>query len=322
MNRSHLLARALFAFVYIGLILTSVWAADISGPSEATGSILVYPYYTSSNSGQNADTRITIANTDIYRREGAAIPALNTAYVHLFFIDGQTCNQSDQFVCLTPNATFSLKASDFDPDVTGYIIAVAVDKNTGNLVNQNSLIGDAFVSEGKYVGNYGAEAFQAYGNPGINNDGVINFGNTMNGYDFAPTRFAFSFQSPVDAPGQRIVTASLNGNLSDSSLNGAGQAGIGAVYNGNERPFGSFAGFHLGSCQAISVIGLSVPRVPFGLSKLIPSGQIGTMTLATGPAVGLFMTPTGNNKWSGIRGLHKNRVNTASLAIPLFIPVC
>ena len=321
MNHSHLLARALFAFVLLGALSASAWAADISGPSEATGSILVYPYYTS-NWGTGADTRLTIANTDIYRREGAIIPALGTAYVHLFFIDGQTCNQSDQFVCLTPNATCTLKASDFDPDVTGYLIAVAVDKNTGNLTNQNSLIGDAFVSEGSYQGNYGAAAFQAYGNPGIKNDGIINFGNTMNGYDFVPTRFVFSIQSPVDAPGQRIVTASLSGDLSASSLSGAGQVGVGAVYNGNERPFGSFSAFHLGTCQAISVIGWSVPRVPFGMAKLIPSGHVGTMTLGTGPAVGLLMTPTGNNKWSGIRGLHKNRVNTACLAIPMFIPVC
>lgn len=321
MNHTHNLARALVAFIVFGVISISAFASDISGPSEATGSILVYPYYTSNN-GKGADTRITLANTEAYRREGAAIPVLTTAYVHIFFIDGQTCNQSDQFVCLTPNATLSLKASDFDPEVTGYVIAVAVDKNNGNLVNQNSLIGDAFVTDGNYVGNYGAEAFQAYGNPGINNDGVINFGNLMNGYDFAPTRFAFSIQSPIDAPGQRIVTASISGNISESGLAGAGQLGVGAVYNGNERPFGSFVGFHQGSCQAISVIGLAVPRVPFGMAKLIPTGQVGTMMIPTGPAVGLFMTPSGNNKWSGIRGLHKNRVNMASLAIPMFIPVC
>lgn len=34
-----------------------------------------------------------------------------------------------------------------------FLIAVAVNSNSGNLVNQNSLIGDAFVWEGRYVGN-------------------------------------------------------------------------------------------------------------------------------------------------------------------------
>lgn len=203
-----------------------------------------------------------------------------------------------------------------------FLIAVAVNSNSGNLVNQNSLIGDAFVWEGRYVGNYGAEAFQAYGNPGINNNEVINFGNTTNGYDYAPTRFAFSIQSPLDAPGQRVVTASISGDLSTASLSGAAQVGVGSVYNGNERPFGSFVGFQVGTCQAIGCITPSVPRVPFTLAKLIPPEQVGTMTIPTGPAVGLFMTPTGNNKWSGIRGLHKTRVNTASLAIPMFIPAC
>lgn len=321
MHLSHLLARVLFASLLFGVLVVGAWAADISGPSETTGSILVFPYYTSQCSG-DTDTRITIANTDIYRREGTMVPYPTTAYVHIFFIDGQTCNQSDQFVCLTPYAAITLKASDFDPDVTGFVLAVAVDKNTGNLVNQNSLIGDAFVSDGNYVGNYGAEGFQAYGNPGCNNDGVIRFGNLMNGYDYVPTRFAFTIQSPLDAPGQRIVTASLSGDIPNSSLSGAAQVGTGSVYNGNERPFGSFSGFHQGGCQVISCITPTLPRVPFGMGKLIPAGQIGTMIIPTGPAVGLLMTPTGNNKWSGIRGLHKTRVNTACLTVPMYIPVC
>jgi hypothetical protein len=321
MNPTHTLTRALLSFIACWVIASSTLAADLSGPSEVTGSILVYPYYTSKLSS-GWDTRITIANTDIYRREGTPAPPWNTAYVHLFFIDGQTCQQTDQFICLTPNATFNMLASDYDPDVTGYVIAVAVDQNTGNLINQNSLIGDAFLFEGNYIGNYGAEAFQAYGNPGINNDGVINFGNLTNGYDFAPVRFAFSIQSPVDAPGQRLVTASIGGDVNNGVLANAGGFGTGYVYNGNERPFGSFSNFHLGGCQAISVISVSAPRVPLGMAKLIPAGQVGTMTIATGPAVGLLMTPTGNNKWSGIRGLHKVRINTASLVIPMFIPVC
>ncbi|MFN7927166.1 MAG: hypothetical protein U0Y68_04340 [Blastocatellia bacterium] len=321
MNLSPTLARILFASILFSLLAVAASASDISGPSEVTGSILVFPYYTSS-CGTGSDTRITIANTDIYRREGTPASYLSTAYVHLYFIDGQTCNQSDQFVCLTPYAALTLKASDFDPEVTGFVLAVAVDKNNGNLINQNSLIGDAFVSEGNYAGNYGAEAFQAYGNPGINCDGVIRFGNLMNGYDYAPTRFAATIQSPLDAPGQRIVTASLSGDLPNSSLSGAAQNGTGSVYNGNERPFGSFVGFHLGGCQALSTITPTLPRVPYSMAIVIPSGNIGTILLPTGPAVGIFMTPKGSNKWSGIRGLHKTRVNTASLTVPLFIPVC
>ena len=321
MNKTHTLAGILIALFLFWTMAPITQAEDLSGGTETTGSILVFPYFTS-NTGNGWDTRITIANTDFYRRDGSVAPVLTTAYVHIFIVEGQTCNELDQFVCLTPNATISFLMSEFDPDVTGYVIAVAVDGVTGNLVNQNSLIGDAFVAEGAYTGNYGAEAFKAYGNPGVNNDGVINFGNQVNGYDFAPIRFAFSFQSPLDAPGQRIVTASISGNANTGEFGGAGQFGVGYLYNGNERPFGSFAAFHNGTCQAISVITPTVPRVPLGLAKLVPRGEIGTMTLSTRPAVGLFMTPNGNNKWQGIRGLHKTRYTTASLVIPVFGPAC
>lgn len=321
MKTTLTLVRTLLVLLILGAGTVGTFADDVSGPSEVTGSVLAFPYFTS-NLANGWDTRMTIANTDFYRRDGGPTPILTTVYAHIFIIDGQTCSQADQYVCLTPHATISFLASDIDPEVTGYLIVVAVDGNTGNPINQNSLIGDAFVSEGRYVGNYGASAFRAYGNPGINNTGSLNFGDLTNGYDFVPIRYAFSIQSPVDAPGQRIVTASLSGDLTNGILGGAGQSTVGFVYNGNEKPFGSFAGFHVGGCQAITVIGISSPRVPTTMAKVIPAGQIGTMTLTTRPTVGLFMTPTGNNKWSGIRGLHKTRYTNASLVIPIFSPVC
>lgn len=321
MTNSHTFLRTILVLLLLGIGSFSVFADDVSGPSETTGSILVFPYFTSSLTN-GWDTRMTIANTDFTRREGEVAPFPGTVYAHIFIVDGRTCSQADQYVCLSPQATFSFLASDIDPEVTGYVIVVAVDGNTGNPINQNSLAGDAFVSEGRYIGNYGASAFRAYGNPGINNDGILNFGNLTNGYDFVATRFAFSIQSPVDAPGQRIVTSSLSGDVSNGSFESAGQATVGYVYNGNEKPFGSFAGFHRGGCQAISVIGTTNPRVPTGMANVVPSGNIGTMTIATRPAVGLFMTPTGNNQWSGIRGLHKTRYSTSSLIIPVYGPVC
>ncbi len=320
MNHSHFV-RTLLAFVLLWAGAFAAFADEPSGSSEAPGSVLVFPYFTS-NLTNDWDTRITFANTDFYRRDGASSPVLTTLYAHVFIIDGQTCSQADQYVCLTPNATISFLASEFDPEVTGYVIVVAVDGTTGHPINQNSLIGDAFVAQGDYVGNYGAEAFRAHGDPGINQNGVLQFGNLTNGYDYVATRFAFSIQSPVDAPGQRIVTASLSGDLNTGQMASAGQSSVGYVHNGNERPFGSFAGFHLGGCQASSVIGLNAPRVPTTMAKVIPAGQIGTMTLTTRPAVGLLMTPQGNNQWSGIRPLHKTRYTTSSLVIPVFSPVC
>lgn len=104
------------------------------------GSLLVFPYYTSTISNTagggnpftgfstatleaqaSSDTRITISNIS-----NAASTVANQAYVHLFLIDGATCQQADFFLCLTPNASFSFKASEYDPGNTGYVIAIAV----------------------------------------------------------------------------------------------------------------------------------------------------------------------------------------------------
>jgi len=65
----------------------------------------------------------------------------------------------DVFICLTRNQTVSFRASDFDPGVTGYIVAVVVNESTGRPAAFNCLIGDAFVkfASGQAI-NYGAVA--------------------------------------------------------------------------------------------------------------------------------------------------------------------
>jgi hypothetical protein len=65
-----------------------------------------------------SDSQISLTNTN----------PVNPAYVHLFFVDGSSCTVADQIVTLTQNQTISFLASDFDPGVTGYLIAVAVDR--------------------------------------------------------------------------------------------------------------------------------------------------------------------------------------------------
>ena len=99
------------------------------------GSVLFYNVYTSdSGNTSQVDTMINITNVD---------PARPIA-VHLFFIDSLTCNIADAFICLTPNQTATFFASEIDPDVTGYIVAVAVD-SSGRPVSFNRLAGDALV---------------------------------------------------------------------------------------------------------------------------------------------------------------------------------
>ncbi|MBS1812589.1 MAG: hypothetical protein JST84_30760 [Acidobacteria bacterium] len=298
---------------------------DVRVSDQKAGSLLAYPYYTS-RAQDRRDTRVSISNI-----------GPRSVTVHMFMLDGSSCNQADQFVCLTPNASIAFKASELDPEVTGWVLAVAVDSLTGYPITANSLIGNALVTDGDYVGNYGAEAFWSKGDPSTINPATsggfgtatLNFngGDTtapaVGGYDFLPSQFAIELQSTNDSTGQKLITIGMTGDITSGGAKGAGQVGIGQIYNGNEKPFGSFSKILNEGCQATAVISASVPRVPLGMTYLIPAGQVGTMKFFIGGGVGLLMTPkTLGNKWSGIRALHKTSTVSKTLTIPVFTPAC
>lgn len=289
--------------------------ANIAVSDQKAGSILVFPYYTSD--GGLADTSIVISHAG----------GSGNVNVHLFFVDGATCGIADAPVSLTPNGTIEFTTSSFDPMITGYLIAVAVDNN-GCPVEQNVLIGHAFVKApagyiaagaGAVRGDYGAEAFWADPMNMFPNlkvcDGVIKFDGMM--YDAAPNAFAVQIQSPVTVPGQTIVLASLQG--ANGSMDPTGQLGTGYVFDPNEKPF-SFVGFLQSACLSRTPITIASPRIPFGMSKAIKAGQTGLMKFNTRVgSVGLLFTPDNSTGFLGIRTLHKYSVTTATtLTVPVF----
>ena len=305
MQTSHKLTRIFVAlFTLVVLSMAALAQTDIKVSDQKAGSALVYPYYTS-DSQTKGDTRITLSN----------LHTTQTVAVHLFFLD-KSCNQADTYVCLTPNASIAMKASEFDPDVKGgWLFAVAVTAR-GIPYNPNSLIGNAFVNNGTELGNYGAEAFRDFVTTV-----AMDLQSATIAYD-APNQFAVEIQSPNDAVGQKIVTVGLQGSIVDMTLKGAGQLGIGQLYNGNEKPFGSFSKFIADGCRADATITTTAPRVPLGLGVLIPSGQVGTLKWnSVAGSVGILITPT-NNKWSGIRTLHKTREVATTTILPIFNPGC
>ncbi|MFN7927281.1 MAG: hypothetical protein U0Y68_04935 [Blastocatellia bacterium] len=338
MRTSHKLTRLVLALMTLVVLSTIALAqANVDLPNVAVsdqkaGSVLVWPYYTSTTVGQTkADTRLSMTNVS------------NTASVkvHVFLIDSATCSQADLFVCLTPNASASLKTSEYDPDKQGYAIAVAVN-DSGFPYQANVLIGNAFVTDptsisgNVYEGNYGAEAFRRTATA-VNTNGQIKWGVD---YDEVPYQFAVEVQHPTDVVGQRIVVAGLQGNISTGTSTGCAQLGTGQAYNQDEK-FASFQNFLTGSCLCRQVINASAPRVPGGnLAALIGvagQGRSGTLKFNVTSGVGLIMTPRiaagQTNAWSGIRTLHKTATSTTSsdgsttngrtyLTIPVFIPVC
>ncbi|MGH9802661.1 MAG: hypothetical protein ACRD82_20025 [Blastocatellia bacterium] len=100
------------------------------------GSVLFYSRY-SSNPANPAmgDTQINITNVN--QSAGTS--------VHLYLVDGATCSIADSFIGLTQNQTASFLVSDFDPGITGYIVAVAT--GGGGPTQFNSLIGSEFIRE-------------------------------------------------------------------------------------------------------------------------------------------------------------------------------
>jgi hypothetical protein len=120
-----------------GLPGSAPGAAEGAGVSDLKlGSVLFFNYYVSDSiNPSQVNTTINITNVD---------PARGIA-LHIFFVDSLTCSAADSFLCLTRNQTASFMASDIDPDVTGYILVVAVD-SIGRPVSFNALAGDALIA--------------------------------------------------------------------------------------------------------------------------------------------------------------------------------
>lgn len=309
MQTSHKITHLLLLSIFLlGAFISA--SAQNSFPSpgvsdQQAGWMLVYPYYTSNSANAKEDTFITITNASSTR----------TTAVHMFFMDGKSCAQADLFLCLTPNASQAFKASEIDPDNTGYIVAVVV-RDTGDPDTTGTvLIGNAFVTVpiSGIQGNYGAEAFGSAGAAFNANTGLLTFN--------APNRFAVEIQSPLTIPNQRIITVGLSGDLG-GTVTGAGQIGAGQIINGNETPLGSFSGWIPEGCQSSAVVTTSSPRAPGGASRIIPAGQVGTIKFNTTAAVGLLIVPNNSSSRSGIRTLHKLGTTQATLALPFFLPGC
>jgi hypothetical protein len=93
-----------------------------------------------------------------------------------------------------------------------------------------------------------------------------------------PSGHTIAVQSPAAAPGQAIVVAGTNGNVS---------------------------------------FGDATPRITgFGtarLSGVIPPGSVGPLKFNTGSGAGVLITPSNSSGWSGIHSLTSTRTSKAFL---------
>ena len=287
--------------------------AAVLPSQQKPGSLLIYNLYTSSVNRSTQDTEISITNTN----------PVNPVNVHLFFIDGTTATVSDQFVTLTQNQTLSFQASDIDPEVTGYMIAVAIDAD-GCPIISNYLIGRADVrfTSGHHsslpaIGVSGLTANQPPCTPGSITSTILFDGVR---YDELPRTLTIdSLPSPANGNSSMLVVNRLGGDLADQALKIDTLNGL--LFDDSEisRTFTLNAGV----CQLRGILGDNFPRTQPRYTTVIPSGRTGWMKFWAGTDQALtgVMINKGAADFSGGYNLPAlTTTSTASLTIPV-VPV-
>ncbi len=272
------LRRGVLTFLVLCFCAPAFWAADPGTPlpndSEASslklGSVLVFPYFTSSQTTPHTrNTRLAFTNTH----------QSQSARWHAFFINGASGAVSDRFFCLGARKTSSYLTADLYPGLTGYAVLVAVDA-AGCPLNFNYLTGTSFVklTGGAYSdrqeANLEALAIAALASPPsvcqANGTTQLRFdGAAFN--RLARALAVEQFRSQLDYNSTLLVITRLGGNL----VTGAAPLGpILGVVQSDSGTGSSFAFTPSGPQSAnyfSSVFPLTSPR----LNTLIPAGQTG-----------------------------------------------
>jgi hypothetical protein len=291
---------------------------------QKPGSVLFYTMYTSNIIWPHQEnTRINMTNTH----------TTQTAYVHLFFVDSASCQSADSFVCLTANQTFTFVASDYDPGITGYLLAVTVDKTTGMPIQFNHLIGDYYLKLlSGHNANLGAEAFAALKDPpaALNVDGsTVDLKFDDVNYNAGPRMLGLSsVPSRLDGNDTLLILARLGGDLAGGESGYIGGL-LGLTYDDAEKGYSfTMAG---GKCLFRGSLTDSNPRMVPRFSTIVRAGRVGWMKIwatANVPVLGVMinLNQSANNTvtaFSGGHALHTlSTTNTGSITIPVFIPSC
>ena len=288
---------------------------------QKAGSVLFFNLYSSSASQPAAEnTRINLTNVSSYE----------TATVHLFFVDGSGCSVADSYLCLTPNQTVSLLASDFDPDISGYVVAVAVNKH-GLPASFNCLTGDSYIKLASgHITNLAAEAVAALVPDPAGTDQSVTV-TTLNfdgvAYNNLPRALAASsIVSPADSNTTLLVLNRIGGSLLTSAASLDKMFGL--LLDDSENPY-SFT--FSGGCQFRSPLNNQFPRTTPRLGSIIPAGHTGWLKLWTTEDSGILgatinASPnamTSPHAYTQGHNLHKlTLTNKTTLIVPVFPPGC
>ncbi len=334
MRYTKSLTRAALALFAVVLLSSFAMAADpgltVPPTSEASdqkaGSILFYNTYTSgATSGNTQNSRINITNTSV----------TSAAFVHLYFV-AEGCSIADSYICLTANQTASFLASDVDPGINGYIVAVAVNGVNGCPVAHNWLIGDEYVKfTSGHAANLGAVAFSALYNgvlPGCDGNSVtaiIRFNGVVGaGYNCAPAVLALdNIGSRADGNDTLVVINRVGGNL------GIGASTLGTLFGLLYDDAENVLSFSVsGSCQLRNSISNNFPRTTPRFETFIPAGRTGWAKVfsqsGTIAILGAAINTNSNasssaGAFNGGHNLHHLTLNCVDgYIVPVFPPSC
>ena len=279
--------------------------------AQKPGSVLIYNLYASGSNPAVSDSRISITNTSPVR----------SSYVHFFFVDGSNCSVADMTITLTANQTASFLASDFDPGVTGYLIAVATDGNGCPEVH-NHLVGESQVRlESGHRAALPALSVAALGlggptcSPNATTTTVAFDGLSYNA--LSRTLAVSGLSSIANGNSSLLVVNRIGGDLGT----GAARLGslFGLLYDDQEasQSFTLTGNF----CQLRGVLGNNFPRTSPRYTTVIPAGRTGWMkfaAVADEAITGVLLVEALDGFNGGHNLHHLTTTGTATLTIPVY----
>lgn len=280
---------------------------------QKPGSILIYNFYISDSSQKDADTVINLTNTNPNQ----------SVTVHLFFVRQPACGVSDTFLCLAGGKSVTVRASDYDPKGSGYIVAVAVDTASGLPLGYNYLIGSEDVKTadghgGTMLATAVAAQFEGvFAETSRTPKAVtINFDGRKNGYSQLPSTLSLDkVASPADGNDMILVVNRIGGNLAVQSAPITKLSGVVSDDAGTATQFDA----KVDSCQMQSPLAKLLPDS----KAAIPSGHTGRIELSGETGEGGFTGAVliANNRSQSFSGARSFDSSAQADAVSLTIPV-
>jgi hypothetical protein len=331
MQTSRKLTHALAALFALVMMSVAALAADPGSAYPATseisdqkaGSILVYNYYSSPAAPTpNHNTRINITNTS----------STSPVIVHLFFV-AENCSIADFKLPMSQNLTYTFNVSEFDPNINGYLVAVATDGDTGLPRSHNFLIGDLYVKLPTGASaNLAAEAIAATYQGVLDQSAeltgaVLRFGTDGTArYNRLPAVLAVdNIPSRADQNSTTLILNRIEGSLAE--LMSSVPRLFTLVYDDQEVSYS--ASLNAGNCQKRVELSDTEPRTAPRFTSIIPAGRSGWMRIySTAGNVALLgsvinfnpNTASRGDVFNGGHNLHKLAFTTGtiSVTVPVF----